>query len=178
MKFKFNFKTDFDALKAGDKTAFNNLMEDFYGWSINEAKKTVQYDTERAHDVAVTFWEKLPEAIQRFDTNRASFLTWASTCIRNLAVNEIARNPRPAVYYGSEIEQNSDIDDPTLQLEALQDFDVVTSQLTPGQLDVFWRLVEGATKEEIIEELGTTDAAVRKTLERIRRVIRGQIEEE
>jgi RNA polymerase sigma factor (sigma-70 family) len=177
MKFKFNFKTDFPALVAGDKAAFNNLMQDFYGWSINQAKETIRYDTERAHDVALSFWEQLPKTVQTFDGNKGAFLTWAAACIRNLAVNEL-ENQRPKLYSSDLIQSSPVEDDPTLRMDALQDFDAIVECLQPQEQDVFWRLIEGVSVEELAEELGVSEKRTRNLVAQVRRVIRGQMEDE
>lgn len=173
---KFRFKTDFPALKAGDKLAFNNLMEDFYAWSCDQARFTIR-DSERSKDVALTFWETLSDTIQSFDPKKASFQAWASVCIKNLAIKEITRARKPVVYYGNE-ENDPSIDDPMLRLEALQDFDAVVERLKPGQeQDVFWRLVEGVSTEEIAEELGVSVKRARNIVGKVRDAIKTQLEE-
>lgn len=176
---KFNFKTDFPSLKSGDKQAFNNLMTDFYAWSIKEACKTFHpRDRERAEDTALAFWEQLPGKLEQFDPQKSKFLSWAATCIRNLAINAIADKPQPDVHYWSDTERvEADEPDPTLRLDALEDVTAISDALPKRKQQVFWRLLEGATVDEIAEEMGVSESRARNIIGHIRRIIREQREE-
>src|SRR3990167_7075705 len=41
---KFDFQKDMAALKAGDRSAFNLLMEDYYGWSDPQDVRSEEQD--------------------------------------------------------------------------------------------------------------------------------------
>ena len=172
---KFDFQKDTPALKAGDRAAFNKLMEDYYGWSVVQARQVIR-DSERAKDAAVTFWEQLPRLLRDQPPADGALLPWMEVCIRNTAIDQV-RAKQPKVRYEAEpTDVRADQSDPTLQLSALQDMEAIAAQLRSAQhKDVFWRLIEGATPRDIAEECGLSLKRAQNLISEVRGIIQQQI---
>jgi RNA polymerase sigma factor (sigma-70 family) len=175
---KFDFQKDMAALKAGDRAAFNRLMECYYNWSITQARSVV-HDPEQARNVALSFWEQLSSKVQHYDEARMSFLAWAEQCIKNLARNTLRDNQQPRVAYTSEPEDvRSDETNPMYQLLAHLDYRLIEAKLKGERHKaVFWLLLQGATAGEIAEECDIAESRARALIAEVRAVIQEQLEE-
>lgn len=176
-------KLDFDvivpAAKAGDKPARDKLMEAFYGWSVTQAK-TVIRDSDAAKDVAVDFWSWLfsEGGLNQFDPAKGNFYSWMQVCIKRRA-KDAAKRRKPDVAYFSEVNDTEDFTpgEDSL-LSGLQDLQAIADQLrNPTQKDVFWRMIEGATVEDIAQELGLSEKRVQNAIGEVRELIRATIGE-
>ena len=175
---KFDFQKDRAALKADDRSAFNLLMEDYYGWSVTQVRKII-HDPERAKDVAVTFWEQLPVKLEQYDSERLTFVAWMEQCLRNMAVDG-ARVKQPKVSYTSDPQDvRSEEQDVTKQISARQDLDAVAGKLKSAQhKDTFWLLLNGASVKDIAFECDVSESRARALIADVRAVIETQINQE
>ena len=175
---QIDFKTVIPAAQAGDKAAQDALMVAFYPWSITQVTPYIR-DLERASDVAVEFWADLFAGdLKHFDADKGAFLTWAANRLRSRAI-DATRKGRPQVMYTSEVNDPTRFDaDPADRMSAIQDLEAVAAKLrTPQHKEVFWRLIEGATAEEIAEEIGVSTKRARNLIGEVRAVITEQIDE-
>ena len=171
-----DFKTTVPAAQAGDKAAQDTLMAALYGWSVSCVKTYVR-DEDNARDIAVEFWADLFAGdIRHYDERKGTFLTWATDVLRNRAI-DATRKGRPQVVYYSEVSDPTRWDpDPADRMSAVQDLETVAGKLrTPQHKEVFWRLIEGATAEEIAEEIGVSTKRARNLTGEVRAVITEQL---
>lgn len=172
-----DFKTIVPALKAGDKKAWDALMERFYGWSVTQAKRVIR-DPEEAHNTAVKFWAWLRKGVMDYDPTKGTFYAWMTMRLRYQAMSAVKKQ-QPRIVYGHEIqEESSDAQNPINLLGALQDIEGIAEQLKPAQRDLFWQLIEGATAEEIAEGYNISVQQARNQIARIRQVIRANLNDE
>jgi RNA polymerase sigma factor (sigma-70 family) len=165
------------ALKAGDRATFNRLMEDYYGWSVSQVRKII-HDPERAKDVAVTFWEQLPERLKHYDESRPTFLAWAEQNLLNLARNTVIDRPQPKITYTSDPEDvRAATGDVAQRLSARQDLEAIAGRLKSAQhKDVFWLLIAGATAKDIAMECDLSLKRTQNLIAEVRAVIQEQLE--
>ena len=175
---QIDFKIIIPAAQAGSKAAQDALMAAFYKWSIAQVTPYVR-DLDDASGIAVEFWADLFAGdINRYDERKGAFLTWAGNNLRNRALNATHKR-KPTVYYTDSTRLAAEIDaDPADRLSAMQDLEQVAQALrTPQHKEVFWRLIEGATAEEIAEEIGVSTKRARNLIGEVRAVITEQIDE-
>lgn len=172
-----DFKTVIPAAQAGDKAAQDALMGAFYKWSITQVTLYVR-DLDDASTIAVEFWADLFAGdINAYDERKGAFLTWAANRLRSRAIDS-TRKGRPNVVYYSEVSDPTRWDvDPADRMSGVQDLEAVAAKLrTPQHKEVFWRLIEGATAEEIADEIGVSTKRARNLVGQVRAVITEQIE--
>lgn len=170
-------KVDFDILvpaaQAGNKAAQDALMASFYAWSVSEARRVVR-DTERAKDIAVDFWSWLfkDKGVLEYDAARGAFYPWMAAQLRYRALAALGEKQPKVVYYSEVSDPNTWSPDPAVRVGALQDLEAVAADLKSGQhKDVFWRLIEGVTPQEIADELGISIKRARNLIGEVRAVI-------
>lgn len=171
---KLDFSVVIPAARAGDKAARDQLMAHFYAWSVTQARAIIR-DSETAKDVALGFWEWLftKGGIEQYDPAKGAFYPWMVVCLRRRARDTAEKKALPVVYY-SEVSDSGDFSpDLFSQLSALQDLEAVAGKLRGAtEKDVFWRMIEGATAQDIAEELGLSPKRVRNVIGEIRALIR------
>lgn len=176
---KLDFNVIVPAATAGDKKARDVLMERFYAWSVTQAKGIVG-DSEVAKDVAVGFWEWLYTGggLNEFDPKKGAFYPWMGMHIRSRA-RDTARQKTTPLVFGNEAEPDDYAEDVTAQVSALQDLESIAAKLRSGtQKDVFWRMLDGATPDDIAQELNLSTQRVRNVIVEIRELIRATREGE
>jgi len=174
-----DFKTVVPAAQAGDKAAHDALMAAFYAWSVSEVRRIVR-DSERAKDIAVDFWTWLftGKGVLEYDAAKGAFYPWMANQLRYRALERAKQEPQ--LMYCSEVNDPDSFaaSDPAAQLSALQDLDAVAKAMKSAQhKDVFWRLIEGATPEDIASEIGVSVKRARNLIGEVRAVIQLQIGE-
>ena len=174
---KFDFQKDMAALKAGDRSVFNLLMEDYYYWSVKQAR-TVIFDLERAKDAALTFWEQLPTKLKQYDDGDSSFVAWMQACVVNCA-RDFARQQQPNLRYYSDTERiysvNEDKNTPLAQLIAYENMNAIEKALRSAQQKkVFWLLMREVSPKEIAEECDLSLSRTRNIISEIRKIITAQ----
>jgi len=194
---RFDFKTIVPAAQAGDKAARDKLMAEFYAWSIVQATRTLR-NREDAENVAVSFWEWLytKNGIDQFDPAKGPFYPWMAMRIRYQAFDSLKKkkvrlvygsvvndpacfDPIPDAYTPEELPKGSSSSpDPLAQLIARQELESVASKLrSPTQKEVFWRMIDGATPQDIAEELGLSLSRIRNVMGEVRVLIRATLGE-
>ena len=172
-----DFKTVVPAAQAGDKAAQDALMKAFYAWSVSEVRRII-HDSERAKDIAVDFWTWLftGHGVLDYNAAKGAFYPWMANQLRYLALERTKQEPK--LVYFSEVNdpESFDAPDPAAQLSALQDLEAIAKAMKSAQhKDVFWRLIEGATPEEIASEIGVSVKRARNLIGEVRAVIQAQI---
>lgn len=176
---KLDFNVIVPAAKAGDQKARDQLMENFYAWSITQAKLVVR-DMEAAKDVAVGFWEWLftGGGLDEFDPAKGAFYPWMEMHIRFRAKDAARQKETKLVYY-SDVADPDDFSNFTGQVGAMQDLETIASKLRSAtQKDVFWRMIEGATAEDIAQELGLSEKRIANVISEVRELIRATVRED
>jgi RNA polymerase sigma factor (sigma-70 family) len=78
-------------LKAGNETAYRELVEGFLPWAKSFVKKKYGLADEDARDVIQDFFERLVEKIEQYDEAEGRFLAWMFQILRNLTVDWLRR---------------------------------------------------------------------------------------
>jgi len=87
MKEEFDHPDFVKRLKAGNESAYRELVDSFLPWSKSYVKKRYGLSDEDARDVTQDFFQRLVEKIEQYDENEGRFLAWAFQILRNLAVD-------------------------------------------------------------------------------------------
>jgi DNA-directed RNA polymerase specialized sigma24 family protein len=175
---QIDFKTAVPAAQAGDKAAQDILMSAFYAWSVSEVRRIVR-DSERAKDIAVDFWTWMfrEKGVLEYDAAKGAFYPWMTNALRYRALERTKQEPK--LIYTSEVNNPESWDtapDPSERLSALQDLEAVAKAMRSAQhKDVFWRLIEGATADEIALEIGVSVKRARNLIGEVRAVIQAHI---
>jgi RNA polymerase sigma-70 factor (ECF subfamily) len=189
-----------DALRAGDETAFAELVNRYYAPMLRVARAYVATN-EAAEDVVQEAWLGLIKGLGRFE-GRSSLKTWLFRIVINRAMTRGAREARtvpfsslgpdvPSVdssqfnqtgrWAGWWLRENSVTDLPervVLAKETRGIIDTVISALPANQrLVISLRDVQGVSSEDTCELLGVSEANQRVLLHRARTRVRAALEQ-
>lgn len=175
MNAKLDFKVVVPAAQAGDKAAQDAIMENFYGWSILQARQIAR-DEERAADAAVDFWDRMLRqgGIRAYD-GRVPFLTWLRVRLRSHTIDWLRKHRQPTVYsYG-----NSPVDDtvayepdPADELIADEWWKRLRERLSDREYDVLSATAAGCTAVKLAHAFGCSTQHVYDVLSAARAKVR------
>ncbi len=169
------------AFLAGEKRAFNELVERYQGRLLNFVYRTTG-DRERAEDLVQETFIRVYRHLHRFDQSK-KFSTWAYTIASNLAKNELRNRSRNPLVLFQAIKKNWDADQRPLEWEdntyrpddlyrkrhLRQMVESAVAELPEHHRAVFvLREMEGKTYEEIAEITGCNLGTVKSRLNRAR----------
>lgn len=143
-----DFKIVVPAIVAGDKTARDALMTEFYPWSISVAARYVR-DMDDAATIAVDFWEWLlgGGGIQQYAPT-GGFLAWMAACIRQMALKRVRDNREP--FTSGEIpDYEAGGDDPADVAAARELRYAMLRAMDDEHLEVLLHLLDGRDAVEI-----------------------------
>jgi len=83
-----------EAIKSGDESAFQKLVERYYSSMVRIAALYVR-DSAVAEDVTQETWIAVLKGLDKFE-GRSSFKTWLFTILTNRAKTRAGREERPA----------------------------------------------------------------------------------
>jgi len=166
---------------AGEKRAFNELVERYQGRLLNFVYRTTG-DRERAEDLVQETFIRIYRHLHRFDQTK-KFSTWAYTIASNLAKNELRNRSRNPLVLFQAIKKTWDADQRPLEWEdntyrpddlyrkrhLKQMVDSAVDGLPEHHRVVFvLREMEGKTYEEIADITGCNLGTVKSRLNRAR----------
>jgi RNA polymerase sigma-70 factor (ECF subfamily) len=169
------------AFLAGEKRAFNELVERYQGRLLNFVYRTTG-DRERAEDLVQETFIRIYRHLHRFDQTK-KFSTWAYTIASNLAKNELRNRSRNPLVLFQAIKKQWEADQRPLEWEdntyrpddlfrkrhLKQMVDSAVDGLPEHHRAVFvLREMEGKTYEEIAEITGCNLGTVKSRLNRAR----------
>lgn len=91
---EFNHPDFVKRLKAGNGSAYRQLVDGMLPRVKNFVKKRYGFSEEDAKDISQNFFQRLVEKIDQYDVNEGRFLTWAFQILRNLTVDWLRRYKR------------------------------------------------------------------------------------
>jgi RNA polymerase sigma-70 factor, ECF subfamily len=169
------------AFLAGNKRAFNELVDRYQGRLLNFVYRTTG-DRERAEDLVQETFIRIYRHLHRFDQSK-KFSTWAYTIASNLAKNELRNRSRNPLVLFQVLKKSWDADERPLEWEdntyrpddlfrkrhLRQMVESAVSELPEHHRKVFvLREMEGKTYEEIAEITDCNLGTVKSRLNRAR----------
>src|SRR3712207_2561676 len=166
---------------AGEKRAFNELVERYQGRLLNFVYRTTG-DRERAEDLVQETFIRIYRHLHRFDQTK-KFSTWAYTIASNLAKNELRNRSRNPLVLFQAIKKTWDADQRPLEWEdntyrpddlfrkrhLRRMVESAVSELPEHHRTVFvLREMEGKTYEEIADITKCNLGTVKSRLNRAR----------
>ncbi|MCB1230096.1 MAG: sigma-70 family RNA polymerase sigma factor [Verrucomicrobiae bacterium] len=177
-------------IAAGDHGAFDEFCDRYSPLIFSTAYKVLNHaqDAEDvAHDVLLSVWQKA----DTYQPNKGTLVTWICTTSRNRSIDRVRSFQRRAAMHdrfetrleGEKPEARSSGRSELYRSDARSILENAVVELSPEQREVIeLAYFEGLTQRQIADRLhsplGTVKARIRRGLQRLRSMMRNQLDDE